>query len=141
MNLTRTASAMMLLALLLMGAACFVNLARGTTTKNQNSLGVVISPINPNIAIVGSLVSGEMVEDADGRQGTSIRIHPVDVYSFYDEGIVFCGDESARVTNDGHLLKGDLVFIYRREAPRLIEGVPCFTLRAVYKADQLKGKK
>ncbi len=112
-----------------------------TTTLHTNSFGAVIEDTDLNTAIVGSIVSGEIIEDQDGREGTSIRIHPKEMYAMFDEGIVFCGDEKEHVAQaDGSLLVGNYAFIYRRAAPRLINGIPCFELRAVYKIVEPKEK-
>ncbi len=122
--------------------SCGVQLCHGETTGPEKSVASLTVKENPNVALVGSLISGTGLRDDDGRVATAIRIHPPAMYALYDEGIVFCGDESARVTeNDGRSLRrGTLVFIYRRAAARLILGVPCYELKAVLEI-KIEGKK
>ena len=126
---------------LLLFMVCISILAHCSDTTKQcmlpegcNSLGVVISNVDPNVSLVGSIVSGEMHQDKDGRVGTSVRVHPKAMYALWDESILFCGDESERLsTPDGNLLIGNYAFTYRRAASRLIDGVACHELVAVDK--------
>ena len=106
-----------------------------TTTKpRKNSLGAVINDIDPNMAIVGSIIDGNIHQDADGRQGTTIRIHPKAMYALFDESIMFCGDRSDVLTTpDSAILSGNYAFTYRRQASRLIDGVACHELVGVDK--------
>lgn len=122
--------------------SCGVALCHATEAQERpNGLGVVIDHSNPNVSLVGSIVAGHMVSDADGREGTAIRIHPRGMYSLFDETVTFCGDESARMmTPGGNLLQGWLVFTYKRASPRLISGIPCFELRSVDKIQELTWK-
>jgi hypothetical protein len=113
------------------------SLGNATTTKpRENGLGVVISNIDPNDALVGSIVSGELHQDKDGRLGTSIRVHPKATYAMFDEAILFCGDESGALSlPDGTILKGNYAFTYRRAASRVIDGVSCHALISVDKLE------
>lgn len=112
---------------------CGAELSHGTTTDQPNSLGVVISNINPNTSLVGSIVDGQIVADKDGREATAIRIHPIGMYALYDQTIAFCGDQTVKLTKpDGRVIQGDIVFIYRRQAARLIDGIPCFELKSAF---------
>jgi hypothetical protein len=111
---------------------CGAELSHGSTSNHSNSLGIVISHTNPNTSVVGTILDGAIVADKDGREGTVLRIHPLGMYGLYDESITFCGDQTGAVSRpDGRILPGDLVFIYRRQAARLIDNVPCFELKSV----------
>jgi len=118
--------------------SCGAALCRGEVPQapetRPTALGIVVDHSNPNASLVGSVVAGQMLQDADGRQATEVRIHPKGMYALFDETLLFCGDESSRVARpDGHLLTGNYAFTYRRAASRLIDGVPCFALRSVDK--------
>lgn len=112
--------------------SCGAKIAHGEVTERRVGLGAVVETGNPNTSVVGSLISGEVVTDRDGREATALRIHPRSVYAFYDEGLIFCGDQTARLSSkDGRLIQGDLAFTYRRQAARMIDGMPCFELKAI----------
>jgi hypothetical protein len=119
--------------LMLLGTVLILaGLAHSTTTVT-NSLGAIISDIDPNVALVGTVMSGEVIEDADGREATNVRIHPKYMYALFDEAILFCGYEGERLTENGAMLAGPHTFTYRRAASRLIQGVPCHELVGVDK--------
>jgi hypothetical protein len=125
----------LLIAFMILGLLLVANYAHcaTTSTAKHNSLGTTIS-IDPNAYFVGSIVSGEMHQDKDGRVGTNVRVHPKTMYALFDESIMFCGDESIRLSSpEGSILNGDYAFTYRREASRLIEGIACHELRSVDK--------
>ena len=110
-----------------------------TTTAHRNSLGVVISDVDPNTAIVGSILEGTINTDKDGRMGISVRIHPKASYTLFDESLMFCGDESDRLSDEnGNILNGNYAFTYHRAASRLILGVPCHALVSVDKIVETK---
>jgi len=111
---------------------CGAELSHGTTTTKPNSLGVVIDQTNPNAAVAGTILEAGVGADKDGREATIIRFHPIGTYGLLDQSIVFCGDQSELITSDnGNAIPGDLVFIYRRQAARLIDNVPCYELKSV----------
>lgn len=115
--------------------SCGAALCRGVEAPpaRPNDLGVVLAPPDPNDVLVGSLIGGQEIQDGDGRIGIAIRVHPVATYALYDEGLFFCGNVIDQMVVAGtlQLRPGNLVFIYRRSASRLINGVPCHALRAV----------
>lgn len=111
---------------------CGVELSQATTTGQPNGLGVVIDKPRPNTVSIGTILDGAIVADKDGREGTVLRIHPIGTYALYDESLTFCGDQTVAIANpDGRIKQGDLVFIYRRQASRLLDGIPCYELRSV----------
>ena len=125
-------AAFAILALIFLMLAAGSILAHGATAgRHQNSLGVVISDVNPVITLVGKEISAQYVTAEDGRIGTEFRIHPKATYALFDASITFCGDERDKMTNDGSLLKGWYAFTYKRQAARLIQGVPCYSLVSV----------
>lgn len=118
---------------LMLSCGAMLSHGREVSTPRPNGLGVVIPTINPNTSLIGSIVNGTFIHDKDGRTATAVTIHPKGMYSLFDEGIAFCGDQADNLsTPDGHILQGILVFTYRRQASRLVDGVPCFELRSVY---------
>ena len=118
---------------------CGAQLSHATTTQRTNAFGAVIGNIDPNMSLLGSIVSGQLVADQDGRNATAIRIHPKGMYALFDESIAFCGDQTDKLSTPmGNILQGDLVFTYRRQASRLVDGVPCFELRSVYPIQEKK---
>jgi hypothetical protein len=117
----------------LMIFACGAELGHADTTDAlPRVVRELVAQENPNMAIVGNILAGELVFAEDGRAGTALRIHPKGMYGLFDTTITFCGDVSSQVAaSDGALTQGDLVFLYKRQAGRLINGVPCFELRSV----------
>jgi hypothetical protein len=114
---------------------CGAELSRGETTSDlPRVVRELILRENPNASLVGQVVSGGVVYDDHGRAATALRIHPIGMpLLFTDTPLVLCGDISEQVsTPDGRIIQGDLVFIYRRQASRLIDDVPCYDLRNVY---------
>jgi hypothetical protein len=127
---------LMLLGLLMVLAGLSLDV-HGATTKHQNSLGAVISDINPVISLVGSEVDGQFLQASDGRMGTLVRIHPKATYALFDQSVLFCGDEADRLAEPtGALLKGWYAFTYKRQAARLIDGIACYSLVSVDKLEQ-----
>ena len=128
------------IVLLIIFFVCMTILGHATTTKpRENSLGVVISDVDPNTAIVGSILEGTINTDKDGRMGISVRIHPKASYTLFDESLMFCGDESDRLSDEnGNILNGNYAFTYHRAASRLILGVPCHALVSVDKIVETK---
>ena len=105
-----------------------------TTGKQPNSIGVIVSDVNPNDSLIGIVMSGEIHEDSDGRLGTNIRVHPKYTYSLFDESLMFCGNEADRLTKDDHMIAGWHTLTFRRQASRLIDGIPCHALIGVDEA-------
>ena len=143
MTMEKLGALFMLAMLLAMMLTCGAQLSRGATqTHEVASLGITLNDIDPDQTMTGSLVAGEIVADSDGRLGTEIEVHPMFRYALYNETVTFCGNESQKLTVEGttRFLPGNLLFIYRRAASRLINGVPCFQLRGVYRIVEPKGK-
>ncbi len=135
----KTVAAIVLLSVLAaLMISCGAALCRADAPETHPTpLGVLVDHSNPNVSLVGSIVAGQMVADADGREGTEVRVHPRGMYALFDETVVFCGDQRDKLTTpDGYTIVGNLVFTYRRAASRLINGVPCFTLRSVDKIEE-----
>jgi hypothetical protein len=117
----------------------FTAFAHCTTTSKSNGLGVVLNDIDPNISLIGTIMSGDIIQDDDGREGTNIRVHPKYTYGLFDESVLFCGFEGDRLSEDNKMLAGNRIFTYRRAASRLIRGVPCHQLIGVDKVIERKG--
>lgn len=135
MTKSQIAAIILLSTLIALMLSCGAALCHAEGVQERpNGLGAVIDHVDPNVSLVGSLVAGQAIEDNDGREGTVVRIHPLGMYSLFDEAITFCGDEKDKITKTGtnDLLVGNYAFTYRRAASRLINGVPCFALRSVY---------
>jgi hypothetical protein len=133
-------AAISLLTIAILGIFLLIaSFAHCTRTSHETSFGAVINDIDPNVAIVASVVSGEIHTEENGQANTNLRIHPRFMYGLFDESILFCGNEVGRVTNpDGRILQGFYAFTYRRTALRLVDGVPCFRLVSVDKLVEAK---
>lgn len=99
-----------------------------TTSKRGNALGVVVSDVDPNMTIVATLIAGEPHYDRDGRVGVNLRLHPKYTYGLFDTSIMFCGDIVGMFDNRQTQYQA---LTYRREASRLIDGIPCHELKGV----------
>jgi hypothetical protein len=106
------------------------------TTTVTNSLGAVISDIDPNVSLVASLLGGEVHEDRDGREGFNLRLHPLYMYGLFDESVMFCGDVRSMLEGKKAAFQ---VYTYRRAASRLIDGIPCHALVGVDDIVKKKG--
>ena len=123
----------LIVAVIIIGLTLYSRAAT-TAAPRKNAFGAVTPTIDPNITLIGNILSGELKQDADGRLATNLRVHPKYTYGLFDESILFCGDESARLSEaDGAIIQSDLAFTYHRSASRLINGVPCYTLVGVDK--------
>jgi hypothetical protein len=135
MNTLRKIAAGFVLAILIsLMLTCGAELSRGETTDElPRVVRELVLQENPNTSLVGNILSGQVVFDEHGRAATALRIHPIGMpLLFPDAGIAFCGDISEQIADrDGRITSGDLVFIYKRAAGRLIDGVPCYELRSV----------
>ena len=106
--------------------------ATTSTQKKSNAFGAVISDINPNVTLVGSIRDASGHRDADGRLGITLRIHPKYTYAMFDESITFCDNDVIKsAIEQGRLKTTDQAFTYHRAASRLIDGVPCHALVAI----------
>lgn len=116
----------------------FIATGHATTTtsaKKSNVFGAQTLVVDPNVTLVASLLSGEVHEDTDGRQGFNLRLHPKYTYGLFDESIMFCGDIRPMMENKFTRFQA---YTYRRAASRLIDGIACHALVGV---DDVKDEK
>ena len=97
-----------------------------TASKHKDSLGVIMEQTNPNVYLSGTLLDGS-VFDADGREFTSLRIHPLKTFSLYDEDLLLCGNRAEDFQGDVSLI----LITYERQAHETVQGVACHELKGV----------
>lgn len=125
----KVAATIALILFLLSVLMFFANFAHAATTgKKSNAFGAITPTIDPNVTVVAAVLDGNPHRDADGRLGINLRLHPKYTYGLFDEDIMFCGNVVGMF--DEKTAKYQAL-TYRRQASRLIDGVPCHQLIAV----------
>jgi hypothetical protein len=100
--------------------------ATTSTAKHKDSLGVVMQQTNPNVYLSGTLLDGS-VFDSDGREFTSLRVHPLKTFALYDEDLLLCGNKA----EDFQGKTSPVLITYERVAHQTVQGVACHELMGV----------
>jgi len=99
-----------------------------TSSKKQNSLGVLNYEDNKNTYLMGEVVDG--AEVSYGRhEGIVLRFQPSYTPLLYTKDVLFCGDVSSKF--DGLNPNAVFVVTYETEAHESINGVGCHILKHV----------
>lgn len=99
-----------------------------SSPRTQNSLGVVLSDVNPYVYNVGVMTTGTYLYDSKGRISTNIGFAPYGNHMLYPENLLFCGDVAQQLLEHQQTV---IVLVYGRQAHSTIEGIGCHELLTV----------
>jgi hypothetical protein len=128
----------LILLLLLHIGALLTHASAATVATQRNSLGAVISDINPNMYVLGRVVRGSLHECDKEEWCTTVEI--VEYKSALllpPPTMTFCGDEVKPIneaTNKGVWV----IFTYRRQGTRIYSGIVCHDLVNVISVKEVK---
>lgn len=104
--------------------------AATTGKPSGNSLGFQPYATNPNTYLFAAVAChGEQdcgVIERNKHMGTVVSFQPAHTYMLFPETVMFCGNEAERFN-----VAGPLVITYKKQASRLVGGVPCHELVSV----------
>jgi hypothetical protein len=86
---------------------------------------------NPYAYLYGSVAKGDVIRDHKGQYATSVMFQPRYASQLFTKSVLFCGNRA-----DAFPGADTIVVTYRRVPHRMVEGVPCFDLVSVERAER-----
>lgn len=103
------------------------------TSKQQNSVGIQ-ETLNPNAYLLASVADATVLEGDRNDLYTNVRFSPYGTPLFYDETVLFCGNEMQEFTGR----RRALVIVYRKVVTRAHKGIACHDLVSVFEVPSPK---
>lgn len=126
----RKALAFATLALLFLAFVAFA-LSFGhaaTTSKKNQAFGLEAMQINPNAYLLASVSDATVIEGAHDDLYTNVRFSPYGTPLFYDETVLFCGNEMTSFEGK----RRAIVIVYRKVASTMFKGIACHDLEGAF---------
>lgn len=101
------------------------------TSKNHKALGLEQMEINPNSYLLASVADVTVISGEKDDLYTNVRFSPYGTALFYDETVLFCGNETASFEGK----RRALVVVYRRVATHTFKGIACHDLTNVFEVE------
>jgi hypothetical protein len=99
-----------------------------STSRRDNSLGVVIEYANPMMYNFGIIADAAIVR-TNKRVATNLKFQPYGTFELYTEQVMLCGLPTDELINKA---SGPVILVYKRQAHEAVDGVACHDLEGVF---------